>query len=233
VLGVDPTTGRGAGRDEYRDIEQLVEELRVEIYSKVKEDVEKWLENVIDELRRNGLDEKTVKSIAKATAATEVARLHNIVMEEFNEFKAEVEERLSRLGIDAETIRRIVDEVQNKLLSELDKRFMHVLSVIDEQNSSIKDVLDLVNEVLKLEVEFEEKIEKLRSEVRKTLSEEAIEDYVYRVLVRKGILRKRRRRWVLPVVGLGILAAVATGFLINPAITFVILAIVLVILLRW
>jgi len=105
--------------------------------------------------------------------------------------------------------------------------------VIDEQNSSIKDVLDLVNEVLKLEVEFEEKIEKLRSEVRKTLSEEAIEEYVYRVLVRKGILRKRRRRWVLPVVGLGILAAVATGFLINPAITFVILAIVFVVLMRW
>ena len=58
--------------------------MRVEIYNKVKEDVEKWLEHAVDELRRSGLDEKTVKSIAKATAATEVARLHNIVMEEFN-----------------------------------------------------------------------------------------------------------------------------------------------------
>jgi len=211
----------------------LIEELRVEIYSKVKEGVEKWLENVIDELRRNGLDEKTVKSIAKATAATEVARLHNIVMEEFNEFKAKVEERLSRLGIDAETIRRIVDEVQNKLLSELDKRFMHVLSVIDEQNSSIKDVLDLVNEVLKLEVEFEEKIEKLWSEVRKTLSEERLEEVIYKTMIKRGIIRRKRRKWVLPVVGLGILTAIVVGLLINPIVTFVIIAIVFVILLRW
>jgi membrane-bound lytic murein transglycosylase B len=150
--------------------------LRVEIYNKVKEDVEKWLENVIDELRRNSVDEKVVKGIAKATAATEVARLHSIVMEEFNEFKAKVEEELSKRGVDAETIRRIVDEVQNKLLSELDKRFIHVLSVIDEQNSSIKDVLDLVNEILKAEVAFEEELAKLRSEIRSMFSEERIEE---------------------------------------------------------
>jgi ribosome-binding ATPase YchF (GTP1/OBG family) len=211
----------------------LIEELRVEIYNKVREDVERWLESAIDELRRNGLDEKTVKSIAKATAATEVARLHSIVMEEFNEFKAEVEERLSRLGIDAETIRRIVDEVQNKLLSELDKRFMHVLSVIDEQNSSIKDVLDLVNEILKAEVTFEEELAKLRSEIRGMFSEERIEEALYRTLVKRGIIRQRRRRWAPLIAGLSVLAAIIAGFIINPIVTFVIIAIVFVILLRW
>jgi Glu-tRNA(Gln) amidotransferase subunit E-like FAD-binding protein len=203
--------------------------LRVEIYNKVKEDVERWLEHAVDELRKNSVDEKTVKSIAKATAATEVARLHNIVMEEFNEFKAEVEERLSKYGIDAETIRRIVDEVQNKLLSELDKRFMHVLSVIDEQNSSIKDVLDLVNEILKAEVAFEEELGKLRS----ALDEEHIEEIFYRMLVRKGVLKRRRRKWVPLVVGLGILAAIVTGLLLSPIVTLVILFIVFVVLMRW
>jgi Glu-tRNA(Gln) amidotransferase subunit E-like FAD-binding protein len=207
--------------------------LRVEIYNKVKEDVERWLESAIDELRRSGLDEKTVKSIAKATAATEVARLHNIVMEEFNEFKAEVEERLSRLGIDAETIRRIVDEVQNKLLSELDKRFMHVLSVIDEQNSSIKDVLDLVNEILRAEVAFEEELGRLRSEIRSMFSEERIEELLYRTLVKRGIIRQRRRRWAPLIAGLSVLAAIIAGFIINPIVTFVIIAIAIVILLRW
>ncbi len=203
--------------------------MRVEIYNKVKEDVERWLEHAVDELRKNSVDEKTVKSIAKATAATEVARLHNIVMEEFNEFKAEVEERLSKYGIDAETIRRIVDEVQNKLLSELDKRFMHVLSVIDEQNSSIKDVLDLVNEILKAEVAFEEELGKLRS----ALDEEHIEEIFYRMLVRKGVLKRRRRKWVPLVVGLGILAAIVTGLLLSPIVTLVILFIVFVVLMRW
>jgi Glu-tRNA(Gln) amidotransferase subunit E-like FAD-binding protein len=207
--------------------------LRVEIYSKVKEDVKRWLESAIDELRRSDLDEKTVKSIAKATAATEVARLHNIVMEEFNEFKAEVEERLSRLGIDAETIRRIVDEVQNKLLSELDKRFMHVLSVIDEQNSSIKDVLDLVNEILKAEVAFEEELAKLRSEIRGMFSEERIEELFYRTLVKRGVIRQRRRRWTPLIAGLSILAAIIAGFIINPIATLVILFIAIVVLLRW
>ena len=211
----------------------MIEELRVEIYSKVKEDVKRWLERAIDELRRSGLDEKTVKSIAKATAATEVARLHNIVMEEFNEFKAEVEERLSRLGIDAETIRRIVDEVQNKLLSELDKRFMHVLSVIDEQNSSIKDVLDLVNEILKAEVAFEEELGRLRSEIRGMFSEERVEEALYRTLVKRGIIRQRRRRWAPLIAGLSVLAAIIAGFIINPIVTFVIIAIAIVILLRW
>jgi len=105
--------------------------------------------------------------------------------------------------------------------------------VIDEQNSSIKDVLDLVNEVLKLEVEFEEKIEKLWSEVRKTLSEERLEEVIYKTMIKRGIIRRKRRKWVLPVVGLGILTAIVVGLLINPIVTFVIIAIVFVILLRW
>jgi predicted transcriptional regulator len=211
----------------------LIEELRVEIYNRVKEDVERWLEHVIDELRKNSVDEKVVKGIAKATAAAEVARLHNVVREELDEFKAEVEERLSRLGLDAEAVRRLVDEVYNKLLSDLssiiDRRIMHVLSVIDEQNSSIKDILDLVNALLESEVKSEEILEKLRSE----LSEERIEEYLYRVLVKRGIIRRKRRKWVLPIIGLSILGAVVAGFVINPAITAVIILIAIVVLLRW
>ena len=211
----------------------MIEELRVEIYSKVKEDVEKWLENVIDELRRNSVDEKVMKGIAKATAAAEVARLHNVVREELDEFKAEVEERLARLGLDAEAVRKLVDEVYNKLLGDLsgiiDKRIMHVLSVIDEQNSSIKDILDLVNALLESEVKSEEVLEKLRSE----LSEERIEEIIYRVLVRRGLIRRRKRKWVWVAVGLGILVAIVVGLVVNPIVTLVILFITFVILMRW
>jgi len=211
----------------------LIEELRVEIYSKVKEDVEKWLENVIDELRRNSVDEKVMKGIAKATAAAEVARLHNVVREELDEFKAEVEERLARLGLDAEAVRKLVDEVYNKLLGDLsgiiDRRIMHVLSVIDEQNSSIKDILDLVNALLESEVKSEEVLEKLRSE----LSEERIEEIIYRVLVRRGLIRRRKRKWVWVAVGLGILVAIVVGLVVNPIVTLVILFITFVILMRW
>jgi DNA-binding phage protein len=233
VLGVDSTTGRGAGRRDTEDFEQLVEELRTEIYNKVKEDVKRWLEHAIDELRKNSVDEKVVKGIAKATAAAEVAKLHGIVREELDEFRAEVEERLARLGLDAETVRRLVDEIYNKLLGDLsgiiDRRIMHVLSVIDEQNSSIKDILDLVSALLESEVKSEEILEKLRSE----LSEERIEEYLYRVLVKRGIIRRKRRRWVLPIIGLSILGAVIAGFVINPAITAVIILIIIAVLLRW
>jgi hypothetical protein len=203
--------------------------LRVEIYSRIKEDVARWLEHIVEELRRNSIDEKTVKSIAKAIAAQEFARLHSIVMEELDKFRAEVEERLSKYGIDAETIRRIVDEVQNKLLSELDKRFMHVLSVINEQSSSIRDVLDLVNEILKAEVETEEALSKLRN----LLDEEHLEELFYRVLIRRGIIRQRKRKWAPIIAGLSVLAAIIAGFIINPIVTFVIIAIAIVILLRW
>jgi predicted house-cleaning noncanonical NTP pyrophosphatase (MazG superfamily) len=110
---------------------------------------------------------------------------------------------------------------------------MHVLSVIDEQNSSIKDILDLVSALLESEVKSEEMLEKLRSEIRKYLNEEYLEELAYRALVKHGIIRKRRRRWGWVAVGLGIPIAIVVGLLINPAITFVILAIVFVVLMRW
>jgi hypothetical protein len=65
------------------------------------------------------------------------------------------------------------------------------------------------------------------------LSEERIEELIYRVLVKRGLIRKRRRRWVLPIVGLSILIAIAIGLLINPILTVVVLFIVFVILMRW
>jgi Glu-tRNA(Gln) amidotransferase subunit E-like FAD-binding protein len=211
--------------------------LRVEIYSRIKEDVARWLEHIVEELRRNSINEKTVKSIAKAIAAQEFARLHSIVMEEFNEFKAEVEERLSKYGIDAETIRRIVDEVYGKLLNDVkqlfDQRIMHVLDAINEQSSSIRDVLDLVNELLKAEAEFEEELAKLRDEIRSMLSEERVEELLYRTLVKRGVIRQRRRRWAPLIAGLSVLAAIIASFIINPIVTFVIIAIAIVILLRW
>ena len=207
--------------------------MRVEIYNKVKEDVEKWLEHAVDELRRSGLDEKTVKSIAKATAATEVARLHNIVMEEFNEFKAKVEEELSKRGVDVEVIRRLVDEVRNSLLGEFDKRVLHLVDVINEVGNVNKDILDLINEVLKTVVEDEEKIEELRNELRSLLDEERIEELLYKALIKHGVIKRRRRKWTPLIAGLGVLAAIVTGLLVNPIATLVILFIVFVILMRW
>jgi hypothetical protein len=207
--------------------------LRVELYHRLRDELRREFERLVDEYLNKNIDEKTVKSIAKATAAAEVARLHNVVREELDEFKAEVEERLARLGLDAEAVRRLVDEVYNKLLSDLssiiDRRIMHVLSVIDEQNSSIKDILDLVSALLESEVKSEEILEKLRSE----LSEERIEEYLYRVLVRKGILKRRRRKWGWVAAGLSVLAAIIAGFIINPIATLVILFIAIVVLLRW
>jgi hypothetical protein len=53
------------------------------------------------------------------------------------------------------------------------------------------------------------------------------------MLVKRGILKKKRRKWVLPTIGLSVLAAIIAGFIINPIATLVILFIVFVILLRW
>jgi hypothetical protein len=163
--------------------------------------------------------------------------LHGIVREELDEFRAEVEERLSKYGIDAETIRRIVDEVYGKLLNDvkqlLDQRIMHVLDAINEQSSSIRDVLDLVNEILKAEVAFEEELAKLRDEVRKHLNEEGLEEVIYRTMIRRGIIRRRKRRWAPIIAGLSVLAAIIAGFVINPIATLVILFIAIVVLLRW
>jgi predicted membrane metal-binding protein len=65
------------------------------------------------------------------------------------------------------------------------------------------------------------------------LSEERIEELIYRVLIRRGLIRRRKRKWVWIAVGLGILAAIIVGLVINPIITLVILFITFVILMRW
>ena len=204
--------------------------MRVEIYNRVKEDVAKWLEHVVDELRKNGVDEKVIRATARAIAAQEAAK---IVERKIAEFRNEIEEKLSRLGFDAASIRELVNELYGKLINDvrqiIDQRIMHILGEIDEQTNSIRDVLDLVSEILRHELTFEEELGKLKS----ALDEERLEEIFYRMLVKRGILKKKRRKWVLPVVGLGILASVATGFLINPILTAVVLFIVFVILLRW
>jgi hypothetical protein len=186
---------------------------------------------VIDEVR-SGLDEKTIKSIAKATAATEVAKLHNIIMEEFSEFKAKVEEELSKRGVDVEVIRRLVDEVRNSLLGEFDKRVLHLVDMINEVGNVNKDILDLINEVHKFELAFEEELLKLRDEV-KHLSEEGLEEAIYKTMIRRGIIRRKRRKWTPLIAGLGVLIAIVVGLLVNPIATLVILFIVFAILLRW
>jgi hypothetical protein len=215
----------------------LIEERAVEIYNRLRDELRRDFERLIDEyLGRSNVDEKTVKSIARAVADQEFARLHGIVMEEISRLKSEVEE-LGKQGVDAETIRQIVDEVYGRLLTDvkqlLDQRIMHVLDAINEQSSSIKDVLDLVNEILKAEVAFEEELGRLRSEIRSMFSEERIEELLYRTLVKRGVIRQRRRRWAPLIAGLSVLAAIIAGFIINPIVTFVIIAIAIVILLRW
>jgi uncharacterized protein (UPF0297 family) len=212
--------------------------LRVEIYNRVRDELRREFERLVDEyLSKSKVDEKAVKSIAKAIAGQEFARLHGIVMEEIARVRSEFEERLSRLGIDAEAIRRIVDEVYGRLLNDvkqlLDQRIMHVLDAINEQSSNIKDVLDLVNEILKAEAAFEEELARFRAEVRKYLNEEYLEELLYRALIRRGVIRQRRRRWAPLIAGLSVLAAIIAGFIINPIVTFVIIAIAIVVLLRW
>jgi hypothetical protein len=215
----------------------LIEERAVEIYNRLRDELRRDFERLVDEyLGRSGVDEKTVKSIARAVAGQEFAKLHGIVMEEISRLKSEVEE-LGKQGVDAELVRKLIDEVYGKLLNDVrqivDQRIMHVLDAINEQSSSIKDVLDLVNEILKAEVAFEEELAKLRDEIRSMFSEERIEEALYRTLVKRGVIRQRRRRWTPLIAGLSILAAIIAGFIINPIVTFVIIAIVIVILLRW
>ena len=209
----------------------------VELHHRIMDRVRRELEAFEERVAQRGVDEETARSIARAVAGQEFARLHGIVREELDEFRAEVEERLSKYGIDAETIRRIVDEVYGRLLTDvkqlLDQRIMHVLDAINEQSSSIRDVLDLVNEILKAEVAFEEELLKLRDEVRKHLNEEGLEEMIYKTMIRRGIIRKRHRKWVLPIAGLVVLGAIIAGLIINPILTIVIIAIAIVILLRW
>jgi len=203
--------------------------LRVELYHRLRDELRREFERLVDEYLNKNIDERTVKSIAKAIAAAEVARLHNVVREELDEFKAEVEERLSRLGLDRETINQIINEVVNKLLSDLDRRFMHLVSVIDERFGEVRDLLDLTSEILRAEVETEETLSKLKN----MLDEEHLEELIHRVLVKRGLIRRRKRKWVWVAVGLGILAAIIVGLVVNPIITLVILFITFVILMRW
>jgi parvulin-like peptidyl-prolyl isomerase len=158
-------------------------------------------------------------------------------MEEFDRLKAKVEEELSKRGVDAETIRQVIGELQSKLLDSvkqiIDQRVMHLAQIIEEKSNDIKDVLDLVNELLKIETAFEEELLKLRDEVRKHLSEEGLEEMIYKTMIRRGIIRRRHRKWVLPIAGLVVLGAIIAGLIINPILTIVIIAIAIVILLRW
>jgi len=211
----------------------LIEERAVEIYNRLRDELRRDFERLVDEyLGRSNVDEKTVKSIARAVAGQEFARLHGIVMEEISRLKSEVEE-LGKQGVDAELIRRMIDEVYGKLLDDIkqiiDQRIMHLVDAMNEVSNVNKDVLDLVNEILKAEVEFREEFERLRG----ILDEEHLEELLYRVLIRRGIIRRRHRKWVLPIAGLVVLGAIIAGLIINPILTIVIMAIAIVILLRW
>jgi|GEM_PF-3567157 len=56
----------------------------------------------------------------------------------------------------------------------------------------------------------------------------------YRILTKHGLVKKKRgwKKWVLPVIGLSILAAIIIGLVINPTVTIVIILIAIYILLR-
>ena len=232
-MGLIPTTGRGAGRRDTEDIEELVrrliDERSTEIYGRLKEDMDRRFVALEERLAQRNIDEKAIRSLVKAMVGSEVARVHSVVMEEFDRLKAKVEEELSKRGVDAETIRQVVNEEFSRVINELDRRFMHVLSAIDEQANDIRDAMDLINEVLKIVIEDEERVE----EIKNALSEERLEELLYRVLVKRGIIRRKRRKWGWVAVGLGILIAIVTGFLINPILTAVVLFIVFVVLMRW
>ena len=211
----------------------MIEERAVEIYNRLRDELRRDFERLVDEyLGRSNVDERTVKSIARAVASQEFAKLHGIVMEEISRLKSEVEE-LGKQGIDAELVRKLIDEVYNKLLNDIkqviDQRIMHLVDTMNEVSNVNKDVLDLVNEILKAEVEFREEFERLRG----LLDEEHLEELLYRVLIRRGIIRRKRSKWVPIIAGLSVLTAIVVGFLINPIVTFVIIAIAIVILLRW
>jgi Flp pilus assembly protein TadB len=201
----------------------------VEIYNKLREDIDKRFMALEEDLAQRSIDERSVRALVKAMVGSEVARVHSVVMEEFDRLKAKVEEELSKRGVDAETIRQAVNEEFSRVINELDRRFMHVLSAIDEQVNDIRDAMDLINEVLKIVIEDEERV----TEIKNMLSEEALEERFYRILVRKGVLKRRRRKWVPLIVGLGIMAAIVTGLLLSPIVTLVILFIVFVVLMRW
>ena len=203
----------------------MVDERMVEVYNRLKEDMDRRFVALEERLAQRNVDEKAIRSLVKAMVGSEVARVHSVVMEEFDRLKAKVEEELSKRGVDAETIRQAVNEEFSRVINELDRRFMHVLSAIDEQANDIRDAMDLINEVLKIVIEDEERV----TEIKNMLSEEKIEELLYKVLIK----HRRRRKWTPLIAGLGVLTAIATGLLVNPIATLVILFIVFVILMRW
>jgi len=173
-------------------VRRLIDERSTEIYGRLKEDMDRRFVALEERLAQRNIDEKAIRSLVKAMVGSEVARVHSVVMEEFDRLKAKVEEELSKRGVDAETIRQVVNEEFSRVINELDRRFMHVLSTIDEQSSSIKDILDLVNEVLKIVIEDEERV----AEIKNALSEERLEELLYRVLVKRVSLgRGRDESW--------------------------------------
>jgi DUF438 domain-containing protein len=218
-------------------VRRLIDERSTEIYGRLKEDMDRRFAALEERLAQRNIDEKAIKSLVKAMVGNEIARVHSVVMEEFDRLKAKVEEELSKSGVDVETIRQIVDEVYNKLLDSVkqivDQRVIHILDTLNEQTNSIRDALDLINEVHKVESEFEEELLKLRDEVRRYFNEEYLEELFYKTLVRRGILRRKRRKWVPLIAGLSVLGAIITGLLLSPAVTLVILAVAFAILLRW
>jgi hypothetical protein len=213
-------------------VRQLIDERLIEIYGRLKEDMDRRFAALEEHLAQRNIDERSIRALVRAFAGQEFSRLHSIVMEEITRVRGEVE-ALARQGVDVEVIKRLVEDAYGKVLDDvkriLDQRIAHIISVIDEQGNEVRDALDLINEILRSEIEFGEKIE----EVRRLLDEERLEELLYRVLVKRGLIRKRRRRWVLPIVGLSILIAIAIGLLINPILTVVVLFIVFVILMRW
>jgi CRISPR/Cas system-associated protein Csx1 len=153
-------------------------------------------------------------------------------MAEMDKFRAEVK-ALARQGVDVEVIKRLVEDAYGKVLDDvkriLDQRIAHIISVIDEQGNEVRDALDLINEILRSEIEIGEKIEELRN----MLSEEKIEELLYKALIKHGVIKRRRRRWAPLIAGLSILAAIIVGLVVNPIATLVILFITFVILMRW
>ena len=175
--------------------------------------------------QRFNLDERSIRALVRAIVAEEV---NNAI----SRLKAELNER----GFDSESVRRLIDELQNNLLKTveqmLDQRTLHLADILNEQSNSIKDAMDLINEVLKAEIETSEKIEEIKSELRK-LDEETIEEYVYRTLIKRGILKRKRRKWGWVVAALGVLTAIVVGLVVNPILTLITLFVVFVVLMRW
>jgi len=75
----------------------LIEERAVEIYNRLRDELRRYFERLVDEyLGRSNVDERVIASMVKAIVGKEIARL-----------KAEVEE-LGKQGVDAELVRKMI-----------------------------------------------------------------------------------------------------------------------------